>query len=379
MDEFIGEFVADTRDGFDHIRNDLALWALDPHNRAALDAVFRFVHTVRGNCGFLKFARFEHLCVPAEAVLADIRSGKRAADNNLVAALICVIERIGMLADAIEAGTGLSAADEHDMIAALGVDVPARSLVAPGLHRLAARERTIRLSAVQFDTLVATIEELEAAHRTLLDMVAHAALPAHFNPALSRLCSAIATTGDALTRSRKQALDSLVPGLDRLAAQAAEVLGKSIRLETHGTHILLDREWIDALRDSFVHIIRNAIDHGIEPMEERVLAAKETCGIITLSAFEADGGVTIIVEDDGRGVDLTQMGAADDNALLTLLAKPGFSTAADSVVSGRGVGLDAVRRRIEELGGRVAIRSRQGQGMQILMSFGRAQMVRDAA
>jgi two-component system, chemotaxis family, sensor kinase CheA len=117
MDEFIGEFVADTRDGFDHIRNDLALWALDPHNRAALDAVFRFVHTVRGNCGFLKFARFEHLCVPAEAVLADIRSGKRAADNNLVAALICVIERIGMLADAIEAGTGLSAADEHDMIA----------------------------------------------------------------------------------------------------------------------------------------------------------------------------------------------------------------------------------------------------------------------
>ncbi len=371
MDEFICDFVADTQDGFDRIRPDLALWEADATQFDALDAIFRFVHTVNGNAAFLRFERFERLCKPVEMALHELRGGSGDASPSRIQAIAKIIRRMHEIADAIEAGVGLSAADEPDMVRAIGYEPMQTATSFPTSKRGQGRTETIRLSVEQFETLMISIEELEAAHRSLLDVVAHMAMPSMLNPALFKLSSAIATTGEAIARSRKQTLGTLFNGLDRLVIQTAEKTGKSSALIVEGESLLVDRELIEGLRDCFVHIVRNAVDHGIECPEDRVRAGKDVCGRITIAALQSSRGITLKISDDGRGVNAAQiMGTGEDcdgEALSAILTRPGFSTAEYGDISGRGVGLDVVKNQIARWGGTMNIAPNPGKGMAITL------------
>ncbi len=383
MDEFICDFVADTQDGFDRIRPDLALWEADASQSAALDAIFRFVHTVNGNAAFLRFERFERLCKPVETALHELRGGVGDASPVRIQAIVKLIRRMHDIANAIEAGVGLSAADEPDMVRAIGYEPMPAATSFPTAKRAQSRTETIRLSVEQFETLMSSIEELEAAHRSLLDVVAHMAMPSMLNPALFKLSSAIATTGEAIERSRKQPLSALFNGLDRLVIQTAEKTGKSSVLIAEGESILVDRELIEGLRDCFVHIVRNAVDHGIESPEERVRAGKDVCGRIRISAVKSAQGLTLNVSDDGRGVDANQIaGAGEDcngDALSAILTRPGFSTAQYGNISGRGVGLDVVKNQITRWGGAMSIAPNPGKGMAITLFIPNAAEMKNVA
>jgi two-component system sensor histidine kinase and response regulator WspE len=169
-----------------------------------------------------------------------------------------------------------------------------------------------------------------------------------------------------------------VGGFPRMVRDVARKLGKKARLEINGLHTDVDRDILEKLEAPINHILRNAIDHGLETPEERVKAGKPDCGLITLSAYHWAGSLNIKIADDGRGVDVGRLrqkiverglaseemvkGMSDQEA-LEFLFLPGFSTASEvTEISGRGVGLDVVKSMVDEVRGLVRIETRPGKG-----------------
>ena len=182
---------------------------------------------------------------------------------------------------------------------------------------------------------------------------------------------------------RAQPVKTLFQRMARIVREVAEATGKSVRLRTEGEGVEVDRTVIERLADPLTHMIRNAVDHGVETIEARLAAGKPAQGELRLAAAHRSGRIVIEVSDDGAGVDRARVRAkaiergmiAPDAQLSNadidnLLFLPGFSTASTvSDISGRGVGMDVVRRSIQALGGRIAIASRPGEGTTFSMSL----------
>lgn len=178
-------------------------------------------------------------------------------------------------------------------------------------------------------------------------------------------------------------IGAVYAGLPRLVRDLAQVTAKTIRLELRGESVELDRKVLELLNDPLVHLVRNAVDHGLEPPAERQAAGKAPEGLIVVEAEAVGGEVHLTIHDDGRGIDpqrLRERAAAlgmlaaeeaarlSDAEALDLIFQAGFSTAPIVTdISGRGVGLDVVRANLGELGGQVRIESRLGQGTRIVL------------
>src|SRR3546814_213036 len=119
MEDLINEFIAETGEMLEALGGEIVAWEAEPDDRGRLDEIFRFVHTVKGNCGFFDLPRLEALSHAAEDVLADVRAGKRRADPRLVTAVLAIIDRIGELVQALETGESISSSDDNQLIAAL--------------------------------------------------------------------------------------------------------------------------------------------------------------------------------------------------------------------------------------------------------------------
>ncbi|WP_338663600.1 chemotaxis protein CheA [Pararoseomonas sp. SCSIO 73927] len=247
----------------------------------------------------------------------------------------------------------------------------------------AAAPRGLRVDSGRVDALVDLAGELVVARNGLAHLVA---APGVEDPALARaLAESAAGLGRLAERLHRGALGlRLVPlgrafaRLPRLARETAGALGKEVALTVLGEGVEVDRIVVDGLSDPLLHLLRNAIDHGIEPAAAREAAGKPRAGRITLSAAREDGGIAVTLSDDGAGMDPARLrevararGVADpaaidvmdDREALDLVFRPGFSTAgAVTAISGRGVGMDAVRAAVEALGGRVALTSTPGAG-----------------
>jgi two-component system, chemotaxis family, sensor kinase CheA len=184
---------------------------------------------------------------------------------------------------------------------------------------------------------------------------------------------------------RLQPIDIIFSTLPRLVRDLSKKMGKKIELRIEGQETEVDRTIIEHLRDPLLHLIRNAVDHGIGTPEERAAAGKPEAGIVTLAAFHAQDNIIIRLADDGKGIDPVAVRKAavkkgiknaDDVAALTdaealeLIFTPGFSTAGKvTEISGRGVGLDVVKNSIEEMGGTVSVASAPGQGASFTLSL----------
>jgi two-component system chemotaxis sensor kinase CheA len=183
---------------------------------------------------------------------------------------------------------------------------------------------------------------------------------------------------EGIMQTRMQPVNTLFARYARMARDLGRQLGKRIELETSGNEVELDKSIIEALADPLTHVVRNAIDHGIEKPEERSRKGKSSAGHIRIAAFHESGQVYIVVSDDGRGVDRakvrkkaiekhlvsqTEAATLSDHEVMDLLLMPGFSTAEQvTELSGRGVGMDVVRTNVEKLGGHVELDSVEHQG-----------------
>jgi two-component system chemotaxis sensor kinase CheA len=170
-------------------------------------------------------------------------------------------------------------------------------------------------------------------------------------------------------RTRMTSLAAIAGPLRRAARDVARAAGKEVRYALEGDVVELDRAVLDGLRDPLLHLVRNAVDHGLERPEERAAAGKPRAGTVTVRAVRRGPEVVLSVHDDGAGLDLDRLRAAagdaalDDAAAARLVFRPGLSTsAAVTDVSGRGVGMDVVRAGVEALRGRVEVASVRGSG-----------------
>ncbi len=188
-----------------------------------------------------------------------------------------------------------------------------------------------------------------------------------------------------IMRTRMQTLGTVFGKFPRVIRELCRKTGKEIEVEIEGSEVELDKSIIEALGDPMTHLLRNAADHGIEPPEERERAGKPRTGRLRIAAFHEGGQVNILIEDDGRGIDVdrvkakaverglitpAQAQAMDDREAVMLIFAPGFSTAEQVTdVSGRGVGMDVVRNNVESLGGQIEVESRPGQGTTVVLKL----------
>ena len=237
---------------------------------------------------------------------------------------------------------------------------------------------TIRVNLDRVDRLINQIGELVIMEAMLSQAITIAGLREDDDVAssLEGIKQLAARIQESVMSIRAQPLKSVFQRLDRITREAADATRKQVRLETLGESTEVDKTVIERLVDPLTHMIRNAVDHGLETADQRRAAGKPPEGVITLSAAHRSGRVVIEVADDGAGINRARVreiaeerGLVQPGAQLTpaeidnLLFLPGFSSKEEvSALSGRGVGLDVVRREIQSLGGRVSIQSNPGQG-----------------
>lgn len=249
-------------------------------------------------------------------------------------------------------------------------------------HKPAAREATVRVPAARLDRLVNLVGELVMNHSCLAQAASQsgAAELANAVQVLERL---VAELRDNVLGIRMLPIGTLFGRFRRLVHDLSKELGKEVDLVTEGAETELDKSILDQLGEPLVHCLRNCLDHGIEPAAERMEKGKPRRAIIRLSAVHTGSNVVIRIEDDGRGIDRAairakaiekQLVAPDavlsDKEILNLIVLPGFSTAREvTSVSGRGVGMDAVKRQIDLLHGSLSLASTEGRGTGIFITL----------
>ncbi|ABC64345.1 chemotaxis protein CheA [Erythrobacter litoralis] len=393
MDDLLAEFIAETREMLGALGGELVAWEAAPDDRDRLDAIFRFVHTVKGNCGFFDFPRLEALSHAAEDALGEVRAGRRIADPALVSAVLAIIDRIGDLTSAIETGEEIPHEGDDALVLALAHD-PDRAEEAslaenaaevPVTPKATVAQRSIRLPVELLDRMMSGVSDLVLARNDLSRVLGEIGSDPRLDGPFERMTAILDDVRDAATRMRMQRIEVLFSAMPRMVRDLGRELGKQVMIDLEGGDVELDREMIESIRDPLTHILRNAVDHGLESPAERAAAGKREIGVVSISARQAGNQIYLTVSDDGRGIDADRLvdkavaadaiDAADIDAMSladkhNLIFAPGLSTAAEvSAISGRGVGMDVVRANIEKIGGTIGVSSRPGEGTTIQMRF----------
>ena len=425
LDELAREFILETHDNLAVLVSNLSKLEDAPADREIISAVFRTLHTLRGNSSFFGFTKLEQVAHAAEVLLSRLRSGELALTLEMTELLGEMVEAVRELLAAIESTGKETTRDYRDLVACLaqlsGVShaPPSRAqhtaseqvrrssamveppgptsppapmrVAAPTTPTAAApataeprapdlAESTVRVDVGLLDTLMTLVSELVLARNRLLPFAADHAQTA-FAAATQRLDVVTTELQERVMKTRMQPISSIWSKFPRLVRDLARDCGKQVDLVLEGQGTELDRTLIEAIKDPLTHIIRNSVDHGIETPEARAQAGKPPAGRLVLRAFHEGGLVIVEIMDDGRGIDLARVRAkavqqgllsAEEAARLNereamdLIFLPGFSTAEKTTnVSGRGVGMDVVKTNIESIGGTLDIHSRVGEGTTI--------------
>jgi two-component system, chemotaxis family, sensor kinase CheA len=371
---------------------------IDPHSLMHA-AAFQLIRNVLHGCGTVIALRPEDNSAAAtveivEAALASLQPEERIAQRCRIPAIVSElrIERAAnletpehdLLSDILEAQAAgaISQTTENG-----GAGEAAK--VSAGVSAAAAVvESTLRVDASRIDAVMNLVGELIIGKSMLNRALTELDQRHSRDPVRAKLSDALAFQSRVLEELHKCVLkirmvpvEQLFRRFPRLVRDVAKQCGKDVALELSGQNTDLDKGILDALGEPLMHLVRNAVDHGIENAENRIASGKAARGTIYLNAYHQGTQVVIEVRDDGRGIDLTQIRALavekglvkpdeaqrlSDSEALNLVFEPGFSTAAEvTEVSGRGVGMDVVRTVLDRLKGTVHISSNKGRGTTI--------------
>ncbi|HSL56807.1 MAG TPA: chemotaxis protein CheA [Acidimicrobiales bacterium] len=429
IDEVVEEFLVESHENLDQLDRDLL--ALEEEATAdTLAGIFRTLHTIKGTCGFLGFEHLEHVAHAGENLLSRLRDGELEVSDEITTALLATVDAIRAMLSTIEA-TGADGEDSHGPLVELlgqlrdgtpidpdsrigeilvdreavdeihvelaleeqragdrrplgeiladqaGVDTTEIDSALKGQQeaRHGVADSTIRVDVGLLDDLMNLVGELVLARNQIVQVSgSHDALTA---PA-QRLNLITTELQEGVMRTRMQPIGTVWNRFPRIVRDLAHSMGKQVRVELEGAGTELDKTVVEAIKDPLTHLVRNAVDHGIETPEVRLAAGKPAEGTLSLRAFHGGGQVNIEITDDGGGIDVERVkatavakgvitperaAAMEDREALDLIFAAGFSTAAEVTnVSGRGVGMDVVRTNIERIGGALDLQSEQGQG-----------------
>jgi len=431
--EMMRMFCDDAGDLLRDVEQGVLVLETRPDDRETLATVFRAFHTFKGNAGLLKLAAPQRLAHELESLLDAARQGMVSLDRDAIDVILAgadafarfvseaaaqldgietgrtlllpinaVVEQVrNLLARASQGTAPASAAVPTPVTAASAAAEPpappgaaemasdrAEPAAAPGLRpatpRAASAAGSVRVDTAKLDGLVDLVGELVIAQSMVVQHgMATTAAGDQLARALGRLRGITKDIQRTTMSLRMVPIRGTFQKMARLVRDVAGQLGKDIRLVLEGEETELDRTVIEEIADPLVHMIRNSADHGIEPPAARLAAGKPPTGTITLRAFHQGGFVVIRVADDGRGLDperiraiaaargiVSQATPLERREVLELIFAPGFSTAAAVTdLSGRGVGMDVVRRNIEKLRGKIEIESTPGRGTTFTVSI----------
>ncbi len=366
-------------------------------DKGLLNAVFRGFHTIKGGAGFLGLVPMVELCHALEDAFDKAREGKIMLDDDAFDyAQRCLDILVRQMA-ALGAAEELEKA-EPELLAAIKAWASGQAATKPPKAAVpkptAAKtgdakatggppkaggdtEQTVRVDTKRLDAIVNLTGELVLA-RNRLKVLRDKLKDEDLHRAVTALDHATARLQGSVMRTRMQPVSRVFQRFPKMARDVARQLDKQVELTLEGADTELDRNLVEALADPLVHLVRNAIDHGVERPAVRQAAGKNPIGQVILSARQEGDSVAIEIRDDGGGMDPEKLRAkAVEKGLLTpeaaarlgaedcfqLIFMPAFSTKAEvTAISGRGVGMDVVQSKIRELSGQIQIQSELGQG-----------------
>ena len=424
--ELLEEFLAEARDTLDATDQKLVELEKKPADNELLNAVFRGYHTIKGGAGFLDLHGLIELCHALEAVFDALRNKSipplgaglmnlaLEASNEIRAALrtyACNAEAayapppglIQKLAAAGMPGDGAGAPPAAPALALeeywkalrpapatppqesppMTASAPSAAQSQPSEKETHIKVETDRLDAVL--TLASEVglakNRMGAAKTRILAKDFQEESLAELARAYNDLERVTSMLQNAVMMMRMQPIGRLFSKYPRLARDLGRTLGKNVELTLSGHETEIDKGMIEDLADPLIHLLRNAVDHGIEPEAERLALGKPAAGNVTLSARQEGDRIVIAIQDDGKGINVAALKqkalskrllpaqaieSMTDAQAMELIFLPGLSTAEKvNDVSGRGVGMDVVKTNISKLGGEIALQSQQGQGSSI--------------
>ena len=402
--EIVAEFILESREHLTSIEQRLLTLEREPNDSDAINSVFRGFHTIKGLAGFLEFHAIRNVAHEVETALNLAREGKLAITPEVIDVILTGVDFLDRAIEGVKSGAGceeihgqeqllqrVQALITNDRVAAPPSSrppeaAPEKASQSQGDARRhpSAESSSVRVDTAKLDYLIDMVGEMVIAQ----SLVRHnRTVSAGTDPGLHRDLTQLARiTGEVQKTAmamRMVPVSQLFQRSNRQVRDLSRKIGKQVELATRGEDTELDKTIAEELSDPLMHMVRNAIDHGIEPPEARTAAGKSPQATITLAAYHQAGQIVIEVADDGRGLDASkilakarQKGLIEDGSQLSesevfrLILEPGFSTA-DRVtdVSGRGVGMDVVRKQVEKLRGRIEIRSQAGHGTTFLLKL----------
>lgn len=436
--ELLKDFIEEAKEHLASIELNMITLEADPNDVGVINDIFRPFHSIKGVAGFLNLKQIHHLAHEVENYLDQARSGKLFISNTAIDVVLAAVDVLKSLLLDLElpagspAGTSTAQIEQllervkriqqgepeippegapigklgeilvergvldtevvEEVVAQsrasgtkLGEHLIKEGLVEPREIGSALREQrqmkenaaVVRIDTQKLDNLVDMVGELVIAQSMVINNPALEVIKDQKLQKDSAQLRRITTELQRISMSMRMVpIKNTFQKMIRLVRDLSKKSGKEVTLEMQGEETEIDRNMVEEIYEPLVHMIRNALDHGIEMPEERVKAGKDVRGVITLTAQQKGGNIVIEICDDGRGLDAAKIHdkavkvgliAATDNleegALYELIFEPGFSTKeVVTEVSGRGVGMDVVKKSIDRLRGKIDITSTPGKG-----------------
>ncbi|MDX1805003.1 MAG: chemotaxis protein CheA [Alcanivorax sp.] len=418
-------FLIESEENLAQLEQDIVALEREPEDHERIDSAFRAVHTIKGTCGFFGFCHLEALGHAIEDVLGAMRDGKLHMTRDRATillegvdfcrALLTLInndgndgehtpeELIQRLREQLEHAEEAPAEAEPEPVASATAEpdapAPATDQTETGADQgdsppekpadasaseQSPRESTVRVDVVLLDKLMNVVGELVLTRNQLLQHTTNQN-DAQLVNLSQRLNLVTSELQEGLMQTRMQPIRNAWSTYPRLLLELEKKTGKRVNPILKGGDTELDRSLLEAIRDPLIHLVRNAVDHGLESPQARQAAGKPEAGTLTLSAYHESGNVIVEVSDDGAGLDSDkilrraieagllrpeQAEQLSERQRINFIFEPGFSTASQvSDLSGRGVGLDVVRTNIEKIGGSIDIKSKRGVGTTIKLKI----------
>lgn len=426
FEDILDEFIIESLELLEQADQGLIELEKRPQDEAVLNQIFRAFHTIKGTASFVGLERTTQLTHRAEDLLNRLRKGEVPVTATVLDVLFAVVDRtrqliesvrsqrleeptiddvvlmievlldaeVGVVRSSEEAPSEAESVSSHNPAASAGrteeADAPQEAKSSSGGRgpaevRSGLSEQTIRVDVERLDHLMNLVGELVLSRNQLLELTRALRAELRGHAAVERVVDMLTQldwiTNEiqrAVTRTRMVPVGRIFTRFERMVRDLARELGKPIRFEASGGDTEVDKSVAEVLVDPLVHLIRNAVDHGIEPSEERIRRGKAPEGKIWLRAYQEGNTIVLEVTDDGRGIDpalvrrravergLLSAEAAEslsDAEALQLIFLPGFSTRTEANnLSGRGVGMDVVRTNLAKIGGSVFVHTELGMG-----------------
>jgi len=441
--ELLEGFLAETTELLEKLDDDLITLEKSPEDAELMNRIFRSIHTVKGASSFLGFDLLVKVTHKTEDVLNRLRKSELTLNSEIMDVILEAVDLVKTLVSDIKAGDIVerelestiaklipflsesateatvlapvfaslqeekpkpaSAEPQHQAAAPKAavpqVTPPAAKLKDPPVQKAPAAKgeelndnSTVRVDVKRLDDLMNQVGELVLERNRMIQLHSDyqfgldpSAFSDDFGKLSKRLNFVTSELQMQVLKMRMLPVEKVFKKFPRIVRNLARDLGKEVDLQIIGEETELDRSVVDEIGDPLIHLIRNALDHGLEPPDERLAAGKPRCGTVVLAAAHEGNQIVISIKDNGRGIDpdrvsrkalekglITeeQLASMGSREILDLLFLPGFSTKEQATdLSGRGVGMDVVRTNIRKLNGIIEIKNEIGQGSEFILKL----------